>query len=232
MRRHHAAVHSQRRMNTRLRLLLISFGAVLVVATYTFPYWQPLLADRTHDDEISLGLPPEQEALFRVLPPNQRQAYLELAEENLEAAQQMVLAALSPPTEIPEDEQEMPTMIGAEIAASGEFMRINPIRWARGTATIFETPDGNTRILRLEDFESAQGPDLHVVLSASPNPVSQPEVELNDLKLDLGILQGNVGSQNYDIPLDVDLNQYNSVVIYSESLKMVFSAAPLFTSFN
>lgn len=203
-----------------------------MVATYTFPYWQPLVANRTRDDEISLGLPPEQEALFRALPPNQRQAYLELAEDNLEIAQQMALAALSPPTEIPEDEQEMPSMIDADIVASGEFMRINPIRWARGTATIFETPDGNVRILRLEDFESANGPELHVVLSASPNPMSQSEVELNDLKLDLGALQGNIGSQNYDIPLDLDLEQFNSVVIYSESLKMVFSAAPLFSSFN
>jgi hypothetical protein len=217
-------------MNTRLRVLLVFLGALLVAATYSFPYWLPLLEQQSQGNQVSLGLPPELEALFRILPPDQQRAYLRIAEDNPETARQIAFVALGPATEIPESDQEMPTMVDAQIAASGEFTSIDPIRWARGTATIYEA-SGNVRVLRLEDFESANAPELHVMLSASPNPLSQAEVELNDLQLDLGALQGNLGSQNYNIPLDVDLEQYNSVVLYSQSLNMVFSTAPLFTSF-
>jgi len=202
------------------------------VATYTFPIWQPILASRTSNDSdvISLGLPPAMEAMFRTLRPDQQQAYLRMAQENPDMARQMVIGALQPPTEVPEADQEMPTMLDAEIVASGEFTRVSPIAWARGTATIFQSPD-NRQVLRLENFECANGPNLHVILSASPNPATQAEVELNDVALDLGPLKGNIGSQNYDIPANTDINQYNSVVIYSHQFNIIFSIAPLFSSF-
>lgn len=45
--------------------------------------------------------------------------------------------------------------------------------------------------------------------------------------IDLGLLNGNVGSQNYDIPADVDLDEIAAVVIYCEPFHVNFSAAAL-----
>jgi hypothetical protein len=40
-------------------------------------------------------------------------------------------------------------------------------------------------------------------------------------------LKGNIGSQNYEIPADVDVSQYQSVVIYCMPFHVVFSTATL-----
>ncbi len=40
-------------------------------------------------------------------------------------------------------------------------------------------------------------------------------------------LKGNVGSQNYDLPADVDLSRFRSVVIYCKQFSVVFSSAEL-----
>jgi hypothetical protein len=87
-------------------------------------------------------------------------------------------------------------------------------------------PD-NSKLLRLEDFSVTNGPDLRVVLSASAAPLTREEVELSDLDLELGGLRGTVGSQNYEIAPEVNINQYNSVVIYSGTYNVVFSTATL-----
>jgi hypothetical protein len=40
-------------------------------------------------------------------------------------------------------------------------------------------------------------------------------------------LKGNVGNQNYDIPDEIDLDQFQSVVIYCVPFHVVFSSAAL-----
>ncbi len=45
--------------------------------------------------------------------------------------------------------------------------------------------------------------------------------------IDLGSLKGNVGDQNYEIPADVDLSEYQSIVIYCQPFHVVFSIATL-----
>jgi Electron transfer DM13 len=44
---------------------------------------------------------------------------------------------------------------------------------------------------------------------------------------DLGALKGNVGSQNYAIPADVDLAQLTSVSIWCDRFDVSFGAAAL-----
>ena len=45
--------------------------------------------------------------------------------------------------------------------------------------------------------------------------------------VDLGALKGNVGSQNYAIPADVDLAQLTSVSIWCDRFDVSFGAAEL-----
>jgi hypothetical protein len=208
----------------RLRLLLILFGAALVAASFTFPLWRPLFVS-TIAEEAFPGLPANLQDAFAQLPSDQQAAFLSMAAENRDTAVAMAVAALQNPVVMLE---EQPTPDGAITVqvARGEFARIDAVHWAQGTVTIFSFPD-NRKVARLDDFQSANGPDLYVLLSASPAPRTQEEVELGDLDFELGRLKANIGNQNYEIPPEVDLSLYNSVVIYSKPFNVVFSTATI-----
>jgi hypothetical protein len=47
--------------------------------------------------------------------------------------------------------------------------------------------------------------------------------------LELEPLKGDVGEQNYEIPADVDLTGYGSVVIYCKPFHVLFAVASLDT---
>ena len=110
---------------------------------------------------------------------------------------------------------------GPTALASGDFSGVDSFHQGSGVATVYRLEDGS-RVLRLEDFDVTNGPDLHVLLSTS----ADPEAELGDY-VDLGSLKGNVGNQNYEIADDADLTGYVSVVIYCQPFHVVFATAPL-----
>ncbi len=111
---------------------------------------------------------------------------------------------------------------GMTIISEGEFYDI--AHEGTGTATIYQLADG-VRILRFENFEVSNGPQLHVYL-ATQDPVPQRVVgELGGR--DLGALKGNIGDQNYTIPGDLVLSLYPSVVIYCVPFQIAFNAAAL-----
>jgi hypothetical protein len=208
--------------------LVILLGALAVLATFTFPYWQPLLIRETVQ-EIFPGLAADLQDAFAALPNDQQAAYRAMLEDEEQGpimTLEMVRAALLPPAPLSEEEQAMPEMEAAVAALEGEFIEIDVIHRAQGTATIYQMPD-NRKILRLQDFSVTNGPDLRVVLSASAAPKTQEEVELNDIDLELGRLRSAVGNQNYEIAPEVDISRYNSVVIYCVAYNVVFSTASL-----
>lgn len=45
--------------------------------------------------------------------------------------------------------------------------------------------------------------------------------------LDLGTLKGNIGNQNYEIPPNVDLNEFHSISIWCARFHVNFGAAQL-----
>ena len=94
-----------------------------------------------------------------------------------------------------------------------------------GRATIYEGRDGN-RYLRLTDFMTSNGPDVHVVLARGNDEGLGQEIVKGDLDhVELGRLKGNQGDQNYDLPASADLQKYNAVVIYCERFHVVFGKA-------
>ncbi len=208
----------------RFRLFLILVGAVAVIATYTFPLWRPLLVNEVVDEPFP-GLPEDMQDSFAALPAAERAALLEMSQADPNMAVQMAAAALRPPT-MADQTEPTPDMQIASSVTSGQFTRLDTLHWAEGTATIYQLPD-QSKILRFEDFSAANGPELHVVLSAGEDPRSQEEVERGNLNLDLGLLKGNIGNQNYEIPPETDLSLYNSVVIYCQPFHVVFSTAAI-----
>jgi hypothetical protein len=64
-------------------------------------------------------------------------------------------------------------------------------------------------------------------MAASAAPATLELLGPLDATIDLGQLLGTVGNQNYEIPADVDLADFNSLVLYSPSLNLIMSYAPL-----
>jgi hypothetical protein len=96
-----------------------------------------------------------------------------------------------------------------------------------GRATIYQESDGKL-ILRLTNFKTSNGPDVHVILVA----VKDADDDANFLKssidrVELGKLKGNEGDQNYEIPSSTDLGKFQTVSIYCERFNANFGAAPL-----
>jgi hypothetical protein len=96
-----------------------------------------------------------------------------------------------------------------------------------GLATIYESLGaGDKRHLRLTDFSTSNGPDVHVVLARAEDPALSEKIVKGNLDyVELGKMKGNQGDQNYDIPASVDLQKYNAVVIYCERFNAVFGVA-------
>jgi len=89
--------------------------------------------------------------------------------------------------------------------------------------------DGSAqRFLRFEDFETDNGPDLNVYLSTAPS--NADTAAFDDDFIDLGDLKGNIGSQNYEIPVGIDLDRYSTVVIWCVRFGVAFGAAELSAS--
>jgi hypothetical protein len=126
-----------------------------------------------------------------------------------------------PPTAAPQPTATIPAE--PVLLLTGAFYGVDEIHHGTGDALIYETPDGGT-LLRLENFEVANGPQLHVILGVEANPYNH--ATLGDY-LDLGPLKGNIGDQNYEIPPGTNLEDYGSVVIYCVPFRAIFAIASI-----
>jgi hypothetical protein len=98
----------------------------------------------------------------------------------------------------------------------------------KGTAAVLRLPDGS-RVLRLENLKTSDGPDLRIWLSdAEVRPGRAGWHVFDDGRYrSLGRLKGNQGNQNYPIPADVELADFRSVAIWCDRFNVSFGAASL-----
>ena len=101
------------------------------------------------------------------------------------------------------------------VISEGSFSGADSFHQVSGEAKIVSV-DGQ-EYLRLEDFESTNGPDLKVYLS-------------NDLNADdyvsLGELKGNIGNQNYELS-GIDYDNYKYVLIWCERFSVLFGSSEI-----
>jgi hypothetical protein len=96
-----------------------------------------------------------------------------------------------------------------------------------GRASIYQASDGK-RELRLTDFSTSNGPDVHVVLAQSVDENLKQDFAKDELdNVELGSLKANQGDQNYELPDSADVSRYDAVVIYCERFHAVFGVAKL-----
>jgi Electron transfer DM13 len=106
---------------------------------------------------------------------------------------------------------------------SGSFHSI--LHPTQGTATIYRLGDGS-RVLRFTNFSTSNGPDVHVYMVAA-NDANDAATVLHAGFIDLGLIKGNVGDQNYTLGSDVDLSKYRAVSVWCKRFSVNFGTAPL-----
>ena len=77
---------------------------------------------------------------------------------------------------------------------------------------------GEKNILRFENFETINGPNLHIYLAT--------DLGTEDF-VDLGPIKGTKGDINYEIPKGTDLDKYNKVLVWCVPFRVLFSYAEL-----
>jgi len=123
-------------------------------------------------------------------------------------------------------DEAMPTAQGglsAQPIESGQFYSI--LHPTEGTATIYQM-GGGSRILRLTSFRTSNGPDVHVYMVAAEDAKDAATVEKAGF-VDLGVIKGNIGDQNYTLGSDLDLTKYRAVSIWCKRFSVNFGAAAL-----
>ena len=111
-----------------------------------------------------------------------------------------------------EKEEAMP--VGAELFAQGDFMR--QFHNVAGRALLIK--ENSRHILRFEDFETDNGPRLHIYLSAGLG---------DDDFIDLGPIRATKGNANYEVPAGVDIEKYRNVLVWCVPFGVLFSYAEL-----
>lgn len=123
--------------------------------------------------------------------------------------------------------EQFPTASAAtNQVASGEFH--DGAHETKGMASVFQLADGK-KTLRLTNFSTSNGPDVHVYLVAA-NDAKDADTVTKAGFLDLGSIKGNIGDQNYDLPENVDLAKYRAVTIWCKRFSVNFGTAPLNSS--
>lgn len=118
--------------------------------------------------------------------------------------------------------EEMPSSENLEslenmnVLYTGSFIGADSFHKVKGEVKIISIDGKN--YLRLENFESTNGPDLKVYLSN--------DLEAKDY-ISLGELKGSIGNQNYEIPENVNFSNYKYVLIWCEKFSVLFGSSEL-----
>ncbi len=121
-------------------------------------------------------------------------------------------------------------LTGAVLAQGGNMVATGNFHGAAhktsGRATLYSVNGKET--LRLTNFKTSNGPDVHVVLiAASDAQDNENFLDKSVERVELGKLKGNEGDQDYAVPSGTDLSKFKAVSIYCERFNANFGTAPL-----
>lgn len=141
-----------------------------------------------------------------------------------EATPQETTTTAAPTTTMP------PTTTTTEATPEGPVL-LSASEWislghpGTGTVLVYRQPDGS-HVLRFEDLDVSNGPDLLVILSASPLVDDRGAYSAAEY-FSLGDLKGNKGNQNYEVPTEINLDDFQTVAIWCRRFNYTFNAADI-----
>ena len=138
-----------------------------------------------------------------------------------EPAENEPVSEAPPATEAPAEDQAPAPPSGPVLLGAGQFVGLAG-HDGTGDAGLFQNPDGSL-VLRFENFDIENGPDLRVYLVPGADQTSLP-----DGAIGLGDLEGNIGDQNYELPPSTELTpgEYTALV-WCEAFSVEFVGATI-----
>lgn len=144
-------------------------------------------------------------------PPEFKDAMDDMTDEEMGEFKQAVAESLEGMTM---DDEMMPAEMAPSVIAQGDFMpRAHEVE---GRALLISTDD--KKILRFENFETINGPNLHIYLAS--------ELGVGDA-IDLGEIKATRGNVNYELDPGIDTTKYNKVLVWCVPFRVLFSYAEL-----
>ena len=194
-------------VSTKRRRLIIGGLVVALIPVLALAWWlgSPLFLNKTVNEEFPLTVGAD-------IPEGMSRSEAETIMEGM--------AMMDSPMMVSMTHDEATAMV----VKAGSFRDADSFHKGSGQAMVYRLADGE-HVLRLENLRVTNGPDLRVLLSAHPDPMSRGDFDSEEY-VELDKLKGNMGNQNYPIP-QLDLSQYRSVVIYCKPFHVIFSVAPL-----
>src|SRR3989344_9388725 len=129
---------------------------------------------------------------------------------------------ISPLFIVKEANEQLPTMTAVQNSSENELQSIldgQLIASAHDVSGIVAVYDnGDQKILRFEDLNTVNGPDLFIYLAT--DTTAEDFVNLGEIKA----TKGNV---NYEISNDINLEKYDTVLVWCRAFKVLFSYAEL-----
>lgn len=205
---------------------VIIFLVLMLVGAFLYWTVSPLFIETEVDDAIPEAL---------LAPP---------ANEPIEATGSPALADVKIVSEVPEDMPDdmkavpvgndfaIVTKTSAELAEAMPDMTdepdvpmarndVFPIVDTRGhpaSGDIRVVSDGTQSIVRYENYDGTNGPDLFVYLAK--------DLDAEEF-VDLGRARGNRGNINYEVPADIDVNEYKYVMTWCRAFGVLFDYAEI-----
>jgi hypothetical protein len=151
---------------------------LVIVGAVVWYLASPLFIDDVVEEEFPFDVPSAEQ--LAQMPEAERE---KIETEVMEASAQM-------PDKVMEEAMPEPVANTEPVAVlQGRFVDADSFHQGSGDATIYQLPDGS-QVLRFENFDVTNGPDLHVVLSSHPAPASRED--LGQDYIDLGELKARI----------------------------------------
>ncbi|MBX9906517.1 DM13 domain-containing protein [Patescibacteria group bacterium] len=117
--------------------------------------------------------------------------------------------------------ENMPTSIAQEEGAMANTRNAAPVvgtigHPASGTVRIIKTDSGD--VVRYENFKTLNGPDLYVYLAK--------DLDAKEY-ISLGELRATEGNVNYEVPSDINTEEYRYAMVWCKQFGVLFNYADL-----
>ncbi|MDE0674843.1 MAG: DM13 domain-containing protein [bacterium] len=187
-------------------------AAVVAIAALAVAWWliSPLFIDEVVEEDFP-------RAAMAVIPDDMTDAEAEEVMMEAEGVETMVTEAMPG--------SEEPDVTGPVALAAGALMDADDFHRGSGEVTAYRLEDGSL-VLRLEDIEVTNGPDLRVLVAPGHGIDSREALQAAGY-IELAPLKGNIGSQNYDFPADYQVPGQMTVIIYCKPFQVIFATAEL-----
>lgn len=202
-------------MNKKIKIAIGGIITVIAIAIATYTI-SPLFINTSIDEPLPDTSPKVGFEEFMKLSEDERAT---IGKDMTQEEKDNIMKVFAQENSTINDEMAIPenqtnNMLAGNLIDAGDGFHM-----ASGQVKVLQIPD-ETQILRFENLDVTNGPDLYVYLAT--------DTTAKDF-VSLGRLKGNMGNQNYPIPENIDFEKYNKVLIWCQAFSTLFGSSKLST---